>query len=58
MPNYSDIVSLQEASRHLNALMDKVWDDSAPAIITQDGGKHVVMMNKDDYDKMCGRIGA
>ena len=49
----SDILSLSEASSNLNALMDKVWDDSAPVIITREGGKHVVVMSKDDYDGWC-----
>lgn len=49
----SDIISYAEASGNLSAVMDKVWDDSAPVIITREGGKPVVVMNKDDYDGIC-----
>ena len=52
MPLTSDIITFTEARNNLKAVMDKVWDDSAPVIITRPGGKHVVVMNKDDYDSM------
>lgn len=52
MPLTSDIITFTEARNNLKAVMDKVWNDSAPVIITRPGGKHVVVMNKDDYDSM------
>lgn len=53
MPLSSDIISYTEARNNLKAVMDKVWNDSKPVIITRAGGKPVVVMNKDDYDSMC-----
>ena len=47
----SDIITYTEARNNLKAVMDKVWDDSVPVFITRPGGKHVVVMNKDDYDR-------
>ncbi len=52
-PINSDIISYAEASGNLSAVMDKVWDDNAPIVITRESGRHVVVMNKDDYDSLC-----
>jgi len=49
----SDIFSYAEASSNLNEVMEKVWEDNAPVIITREGGRHVVVINKDDYDGWC-----
>jgi antitoxin YefM len=48
----SDIISYTQARNNLKAVMDKVWDDSTPVVITRAGGKSVVVMSKDDYDSM------
>ncbi len=53
MTTGSDILSYAEASSNLHAVMDKVWDDNTPVIITREGGRHVVVINKDDYDGWC-----
>jgi antitoxin YefM len=49
----NDIISYTEARNNLKAVMDKVWDDSAPVVITRSGGKPVVMMSKEEYDSLC-----
>lgn len=51
-PLSSDIISYTEARNNLKAVMDKVWDDSAPVTITRSGGKAVVVMSKEDYDSL------
>ncbi|MEJ0009368.1 MAG: type II toxin-antitoxin system prevent-host-death family antitoxin [Alphaproteobacteria bacterium] len=48
-----DIITYTEARNNLKSVMDKVWEDSAPVIITRAGGKPVVMISKDDYDSMA-----
>lgn len=53
MPTTNDILSYAEASGNLTAVMDKVWNDHAPVIITREGGRHVVVMSKEEYDSLC-----
>jgi len=45
-----DIISYTEARNNLKAVMDKVWDDCAPVVITRAGGGAVVVMSKEEYD--------
>jgi antitoxin YefM len=52
MTEIPDIISYTQARNNLKAVMDKVWNDSAPVVITRAGGKAVVMMSKDEYDSM------
>ena len=52
MPINSDIISYTQARNNLKEVMEKVWNDSAPVIITQKSGRHVVVMSKDEYDSM------
>ena len=47
-----DIISYTEARNNLKAVMDKVWDDCAPVFITRYGGKPVVMVSKEYYDRI------
>ncbi len=37
---------------HLTAIMDKVNDDRAPALITRQNGEPVVMLSLSDYNAM------
>ncbi len=46
------IISYTKARNNFKAVMDKVWDDCVPVVVTRAGGKSVVILNTDDYDSM------
>lgn len=47
-----DVFNYTEVRSNFKAIMDKVWDDSCPVIITRKGGRPVVMMSKEEYDSI------
>ncbi len=47
-----DIVTFSEARNNLKSVLDKVVDNSMPTVIFRQRGKSVVVMSKDDYDRL------
>lgn len=46
------IVNYTEARQNLKKMMQRCWDNSEPVIITNKDGKHVVMVNLDEYESL------
>jgi antitoxin YefM len=47
-----DIVSFTEARNNLKSVLDKVVDGHVPTVIFRQKGRSVVIIAKDDYDRM------
>ena len=47
-----DIVTYSEARNNLKAVLDRVVANSMPTVIFRQNGGSVVMISKDDYDRM------
>jgi antitoxin YefM len=47
-----DIVSYSEARNNLKSVLDRVVANSMPTVIFRQRGQSVVVMSKDDYDRM------
>ena len=46
------IVTYSEARNNLKSVLDKVVADSMPTVIFRQNGESVVMISKDEYDRM------
>lgn len=47
-----DIVTYSEARNNLKALLDRVVANSIPTVIFRQRGQSVVLISKEDYDRM------
>jgi antitoxin YefM len=47
-----EIMSYSQVRNNFKAVMDKVWDDAMPIVVTRAGGRPIVMMSKEDYDSI------
>ncbi len=47
-----DIVTYSEARNNLKSLLDRVIANSMPTVIFRQRGQSVVVMSKEDYDRM------
>ena len=45
-----NIVTINEAKRNLDSLIQKVFSDAEPAIITTDSGQQIVLLPLDEYN--------
>jgi prevent-host-death family protein len=50
-----DITSFAEAQENLGTLCDAVCERHEPAIIPRGGGRHVVLMSLEDYQRLTGK---
>lgn len=47
-----DAITYSHARSHLAEMMEKVWDDHAPVIITRKNQRSVVMISLEDYQAL------
>lgn len=45
-----NVVTINEAKRNLDALINKVFSDAEPALITTDTGKQIVLLSLDEFN--------
>jgi len=45
-----NIVTVNEAKRNLDSLIEKVFSDAEPAIITTESGQQIVMLSLDEFN--------
>ncbi|MDP1547363.1 MAG: type II toxin-antitoxin system prevent-host-death family antitoxin [Anaerolineales bacterium] len=45
-----NVVTVNEAKRNLDALIEKVFSDAEPAVITTESGQQIVMLSLDEFN--------
>lgn len=45
-----NVVTVKEAKRNLDSLIEKVFSDAEPTIITTDSGQQIVLLSLDEFN--------
>lgn len=45
-----NVVTVNEAKRNLDSLIEKVFSDAEPAVITTESGQKIVMLSLDEFN--------